>query len=537
MSTTHAEERGRTRRARLGILAQVLVATALALAAVLLVTWLSERRGFRARFDLTADAENSLDPVSIAVLEKLPADVSVDVFFRAAESPLERVGGEAQERMRKLLRRACDESAGRIVIEEHDLSNPAQLSARVQSRMAELKLLTLEPGGLVVVSSGTRREIVRLRPDIADLDPGQPGGPGQQFLPPRLVGFRGEEALVSALLKVSVATTQKVYLSQGHGEPNTKSGDGFGLTQLLIELAQDGFEVVEWNGARQGSLPADCSVLAILGPEQLFTAAEAADIERFVDSGGRLIAAPGRRPIDGELSLAKLLDGFGVRVRMRGVVAQPIPDFAGGPPHFETPDCADLAIGAEGMPALNPITEPLRRAGRRVLLRGARVLERSEAPAATPPSLRDLLRAGEDSWHELPLPGTDDVYDWKPDDASTRARFQVAVQCSYSPRRKALERPGEAEGTRPEARIVVVGSTDAFMNYLMPSNRDFVLNAFNWAASREYRVKVSRSNPETRRIDLKSEGALSRITWIAIFGLPLLCTIVGVVTVWRRNRR
>lgn len=535
--TTFAEERRRTRRARFAIFLQVVLATALALAAVLLLTWLSERRGFRARLDLTKDRENTLDPVSIAVIEKLPGDVSVDVFFRAAEGSLVRVAAEAQERMRKLLRRASDESAGRIVVEEHDLSNPANLSSRVQTRMAELKLLTLEPGGLVVISAGTRREIVRLRPDIADLDPGQPGGEGMQYIPPRLVGFRGEEALVSALLKVSVAETQKVYLAQGHGEPGAKSGDPFGLTRLVSELTQDGFEVVEWDGARQGQLPADCSVLAILGPEQLLTPSEAADVERFVESGGRLVAAPGRRPIDGDASLAQILEGFGVHVRMRGVVAQPIPDFAGGPPHYETPDCGDLAIGGAGMPALNPITEPLRNADLRVILRGAHVLERSQAPARTPASLRDLLRAGEDAWYEVPLPGTEDTYDWKPDETSERARFQVAVQVSFSPRREALKRPGDTEGARPEARVVVVGAVDAFSNYLMPSNRDFVLNAFNWAASREYRVKVSRSNPEARRIDVKSEGALSRMTWIAILGLPIACALLGIATVWRRNRR
>ncbi len=151
--------------------------------------------------------------------------------------------------------------------------------------------------------------------------------------------------------------------------------------------------------------------------------------------------------------------------------------------------------------------------------------------------MRDLLRAPEDAWHELPLPGTEDVYDWKPDADSERARFQVAVQASFSPRREVMKRPGDTDGARPEARVVVVGSVDAFANYLMPSNRDFVLNAFNWAASREYRVKVSRSNPEARRIDVKNEGVLSRMTWIAIFGLPLACAVLGIVTVWRRNRR
>jgi ABC-2 type transport system permease protein len=534
---THASEKSRTRKARFAILLQVIVGIALAVTAVLLVTWLSERRGFRMRFDLTRAAENTLDPVTVAVIEKLPAEIAIDVFFRAGENPLELVSAQAQDRMKKLMRRAADESSGKIVVEDHDLSNPAKLPARTQARMAELKLAGLEPGGLVVVSAGTRREILRLRPDIADLDPGQPGGPGMQYQPPRLVSFRGEEALTSALLKVSLATTQRVYVAQGHGEPSTKAGDPTGLAALASELAADGFEVRTWDGGRQGGMPTDCDVLALLGPEQKFTPAESADMRRFVEAGGRLIASPGKRPMEGDDSLAQLLDNFGVKVEMRGFIAHPVPAVGGGEPSYGIEECADLPIGPEGMPALNPITEPLRRAGLRVLVRAARVLERSETTGSTPASVRDLLRAPEDSWHELPNAGTEERFDWKPAPEAERARFLVAAQSSFSPRQKPPERAVTDERSRPESRVVVIGSTDVFVNQFLPSNRDFVLNAFNWAASREYRVKVSKTNPEARRIDVRAEGNLSRMSWIAIVALPLLCAVLGIATVWRRNRR
>lgn len=537
MSATHASEKRRTRRARVAILAQVIVGITLATAAVLLVTWLSERRGFRARFDLTQTSENTLDPVSIAVIEKLPEEIAIDVFFRAAENPLELVGAQAQDRMKKLLRRAADESGGKIVVEDHDLSNPSKLPPRSQVRREELKLLSLEPGGLIVVSAGTRREIVRLWPDIADLDPGHPGGPGIPFQPPRLVSFRGEEALMSALLKVSLATTPKVYVSQGHGEPSLQDGDQSGLAYLQTELAGDGFEVRPWDGARQGTLPSDCDVLALLGPEQSFSAAESIDIQRFVDSGGRLIAALGVGAIDGPDSLARLVEGFGVHARMRGFVAHPLPAPSGGEPTVGIAECSDIAIGPEGMPAMNPITEPLRLSNRRVSMLGAHVLERSEMQSATPPSVLDLLRAPEDSWLELPSAGTEDVFDWIPDDTAERARFRVAVASVFSPRMKPLERTASDERSRPESRVVVTGSVDLFANHRMRNNRDFILNCFNWAASREYRVKVSKPSAETRRIDVKTEGQLARMTWIAIFTLPFVCVLLGVFTVWRRNRR
>ena len=206
---------------------QVVLAALLALAAVVLVTWLSERRGLRWRTDLTASGENTLDPVSIAVIAKLPSDVDVDVFFTAPEEPFQQVGPVAQDRMQKLLRRAIDESAGRIHVTQHDLSDRANLPAASKARMVELNLAGIEPGGLFVVSMGKRREIVRLRPDIADIDPGQPDRRMGPYVPARLVNFRGEEALVSALLKVSQGDAPKVLFTSGHGSatrsPSIKS--------------------------------------------------------------------------------------------------------------------------------------------------------------------------------------------------------------------------------------------------------------------------------------------------------------------------
>ncbi|MDZ4772249.1 MAG: GldG family protein [Planctomycetota bacterium] len=534
---TNASEKNRSRRARFAIALQVALGIVLAIAAVVLVTWLSERRGFRARFDLTHSDQNTLDPVSIAVIEKLPTEIAIDVFFRAAESPLEGVAAESQAKMRKLLRRASDESGGKIVVEEHDLSNPSKLAARAQARMSELKLLSLEAGGLIVITAGARREILRLRPDIADLDPGQKSGPGTQYIPPRVVSFRGEEALMSALLKVSLASTLKLYVTEGHGEASTKSGANEGLVALVNELGADGFDVRTWDGAKQGGLPEDCDVLAILGPEQSFTGAEADDIRRFVDGGGRLVASVGQRPMEGPGTLASLLEGFGVKVRMSGFVAHPVPSATGGEPTYGIEECADLAIGGDGMPALNPITEPLRRSYRRVSMLAARALDRHEVVGTTPAALIDLLRAPEDSWLELPTPGTEDRFDWIPTPESERARFRVAAQISFSPRIPPPPRALSDERTRPESRVVVLGSTDVFLNYRMKDNRDFVLNAFNWVASREYRVKVSKTSTETRRIDVKAEGQLSRMYWIAIGALPLVCILLGVVIVWRRNRR
>lgn len=527
------EPRGTGTGTRFAIGGQVLLAGLLALAAVVLVTWLSERRGLRWRTDLTASGENTLDPVSIAVIAKLENDVDIDVFFTAAEEPFQQVGPIAQDRMQKLLRRAIDESAGKIRVTQHDLSDRANLPASSKARMVELNLSAIEPGGLLVVSMGKRREIVRLRPDIADIDPGQPDRRLGPYMPARIVNFRGEEALVSALLKVSQGDAPKVRFTVGHGERDTKSVDQVGIALLARELEGDGFDVGVWDSTKSSTIDDDVTVLAILGPEQLFTAAEAAEIRRFVESGGRLIAAPGARSIEGENSLADMLAPWGIRVRMRGLVAHPHLTMA-NQLMTEVEDCGDLAIGFEGMPASNPVTESLRRAGRRVLVRASRALERVTPPASG--RVLELLRAPEDSWLELPRPGTSDRYDWKLEENDERARFPLALQASFPPLAGAKKRPVTDNTSRPECRIVALGSSEVFANYLFPSNRDFVLNAFNWLSAREYRVHVAKANPEARRIDLKG-GALSRVTLVGVVLLPAMCLVLGILTAWMRRRR
>lgn len=526
------DARGHGARARIAIAARVLLAISLCVVAVGLVTWLSERRGLRFRLDLTSSAQNTLDPASESVLDKLPADVSVDVFFSAPEPPYHQVGPLAQERMRRVLRLAVDHSGGRITVVDHDLRDRSHLPAETQARMIELNQTVIEPGGLCVVACGARREIVRLRPDIADIDPGQPDPRAGPTAPARIANFRGEEALVTALLKVSQGDAHKVYFTAGHGERDLRSPDPLGALLFARELAGDGFETATWDGSKQGALPADAALVAIVGPEQLFTAAEVAELRRFVESGGRLFAAVGTRDLEGEGALPAILAPYGIRVRPRGVVGHPIPSIDGSLV-TEREECGDIAVGVDGMPAQNPITESLRRAGRRVLLRASRVLERGDVPAGA--GVFDLLRSPPDAWHELLDPGAA-RYAWRRDEGEDSGRFVLALQATLPPARPVPEsrRPS---GVRPECRIVAVGSPDLVLNYLFPSNRDFVMNSFNWLADRNYRVRVSSANRETRRMDMGDSAAVTRVFLVSVVLLPLAALACGFGVAWKRRQR
>lgn len=520
-------------RSRLSIGARVALAAALALAATLLVTWIAERSQLRWRHDLTAAGENTLNPATQRVLRELPRDVAVDVFFSAPEPPFHVVGREAQDRMRRLLRLAADQSGGRIAIEDHDLSDRTKLSARTQARRQELGIAVIEPGGVVAVSSEGRRQVLRLRGDLADLDPGNADPKQGPVVPPRLAGFRGEEALLGAVLKVSESRAPLVVFTDGHGELDLKGAGDRGAALLDSELRAQGFRVESWNGARGAAFPAGADLVVVLGASQRFTDAEFADLAGFVEHGGRLLVALAPRPVGGEGSPEALLARFGAKSRDGGIVCTPMPS-ATGALQTGIPQCAFAVIGYEGMPAQNPVTDPLRTADLRVMLFASRAFDRAPAPRAA--RVLDLLRSAPESWIEAPI-GAGGAYDYVPDGDAERTRFTLAMQIVFPPVRDANAPVAPGDPARVEARILAIGSADALANHLVTSNRDFIGNAFDWLASREYRVRVESTSRESRKLDLADPEPVSRVHTVVVLLLPGLCLVLGLATWWQRRRR
>ena len=85
----------------------------------------------------------------------------------------------------------------------------------------------------------------------------------------------------------------------------------------------------------------------------------------------------------------------------------------------------------------------------------------------------------------------------------------------------------EAVTERKQARILALGTPEVFCNSLFDTNRDFLLNSFNWAADREFRVTISTRDPELRVMPVGDGAQLSWVRRVAVFGLPLLCLLLG----------
>lgn len=527
-SGTRTSGVGRWTRLQLG--ARVALAGLLFALLALFATRLAERSLVRLRLDWTAGGANTLDPASSDFVARLPEDVTIDVFLRPAEFPLEELSIAVQERVKHLLYLLRDGSNGRIELVVHDLGG-GRLEERSQTRLLELGAREVEPGGLLAVSCGKRHALLKLRGDMADFDPGDPLGNSGRVVPARLVSFRAEEALISALMKVARSDAPLVCFTQGHGEYELDSAAVQGLANLKSALEADGFTVSVWDAARQKTVPDECRVLLSIGAEQPYSADELAAMRNFVERGGRLCAAPGIEPLPAQGSLGELLQPWGLQIAPSGLVARGQPSVS-GERQYGTNACAVQWIEPAAM-SQHEITEPLRRSQRRVLLNGARALDVGHGPPGS--TVLQILRSAPDAWLDLPA-GGDKIGDWKPDASERHGPFVLAAAIVFPPVLAAGVPLRAQQDQRPESRVFVLGAAAAAINASFEINRDFLLNAVNWCASREWRANVRAREKREHRLDLSDERAVGRVHLWLVIVLPLASLAAGLFTAWRRRK-
>ena len=114
-----------------------------------------------------------------------------------------------------------------------------------------------------------------------------------------IVGFKGEQAITSALIRLTKDTSEKIYFLQGHGEMSLNQIDlERGLSELKIRLSENHYQVAELNLNTQESVPDDADLLIIPSPQGALLAEEQDKIRRYMTArNGSLIILidPGRR--------------------------------------------------------------------------------------------------------------------------------------------------------------------------------------------------------------------------------------------------
>ena len=316
--------------------------------------------------------------------------------------------------------------------------------------------------GLAVFSVGRRRIVVQLK----DLN---------------------ERVCASTIQRLSMPwKSESVLFTVGHGEPSLENFGPDGMSDVARMLRQEGYNVGTLFSATS-RIPPECSVLAVVGANKPFSAAELKDVELFLSQGGHVFATVSQ---DGRDGIWSLLETFGVASDS-------------GDAKVRTTDGSDIVASAFGD---HTVTAPLE--GSAVLFAPNSVKFKVDETSA----------------------GKGDGFTISPLCESLGATFAIAAEKGASLKSDLAIRP---------VRIVVVGDPSFLRNSSISmranANRDFLLNSMAWLAG----VDVSGSAGTARNVMTVRMDRRRRIRFalVSACGVPGAVAIVGLLVLYLRRRR
>src|SRR5262249_37083045 len=111
--------------------------------------------------------------------------------------------------------------------------------------------------------------------------------PGSRPAIPTLTDYKGEEAISTALKKLLVEGTPKVYFLTESGASLT-AGIGASYSELLGALDDEGFAIAGLDLVARGRIPDDAAVVALLEPHRELPAQATEALWTYLRRGGRV---------------------------------------------------------------------------------------------------------------------------------------------------------------------------------------------------------------------------------------------------------
>ncbi len=295
-----------------------------------------------------------------------------------------------------------------------------------------------------------------------------------------------EKLCASTIQRLSMPSkSESVLFTAGHGEPSVKDFGPGGMSDAARALMQEGYRVDTL--AANSRIPSDCSVLAIVGASDPFSAGEIREVEMFLSQGGHILATVSSSRRDGIWSL---LETFGVALDA-------------GDSKVRTTDGSDIVASAFGEHA---VTAPLE--GSVVVFAPDSVKFKTGAPAA----------------------GKDDGFTISPLCESLGSTFAIAAEKGASLKSDLAIRP---------VRLVVIGDPSFLRNSSISmranANRDFFLNSVAWLAGVDASGSTGMAGDVmSLRMDRRRR---IRFALVSACGVPGAVALAGLLILYWRRRR
>lgn len=478
---------------------------ALQILAMLVITGAANYFSFNhyTRWDFSRSQKFTLADQSRQVLRQLKKPVRIMVFFSPTSTSAETMlYPDIQNLLKELIFSGRPNVEVEYVDPARDLSRAKELQARYKFSGAENVLILDYDGQVKFVPVAETGEF-----DLSPMAAGEP---------PRLVAFKGEQAMTSALISLLNPEKQAVYFLQGHGEPPADGITPVSLLKNYIEKQNTAVQPLSLAGS--DTVPSDCAALAIIAPQYDPDAREIAVLEKYWKESGRFLVlldpnadTPNLRRFLGEkgihprndrvLRTIKLPAAVGI---WRNVTGQFLPD--------------------------NAVTKRL--VGATIFLPGrtqSLALDEQGARAAQI-QLRPLIVAAEEYWGET-LYVTDE---------NTGVRYDEGQDTGYPVYVAASADRGGVADDRVQiasSKIVVVGSSefalDAAQNRAS-AGLDFLSSALNWLLERDRLAGVIPKTVSHFSLQL-TDSQMSTLAFVTMIAIPGAAALLGFI-VWLRRR-
>ena len=494
------------------------------------LTYLASQPAFTFRKDLTEDGRHSLAPETLAQLRMLgrkPGSVALKETRPPVEIlvtlPREVKGeGEEAEMRRRLFRTvhaklgsvltafAQEGSGSEIVVADADLIRNAKLYSEIAAKLPG----SFEHGQTaLVVRCGERIKPVATS-ELLKIKRGAKG--------PELEGFRGEEAVLAAILEVTDVRRPVVYYTDNHGELDPAGANPMrSSSRWFSELRARRFELRSLSLERVTEVPADADMVIIAGARTGFSAREAEKLRRYTgERNGRLLALlePGVQH-----GLDDLLLDWGLLAQDMLLIDTN--------PGVKLPD-GDTVV--RQLPAdLHPTSRVLFDMGLPLYAGWMRPIQADPGRWDDKTlSLHGLIFASEGAWGErdfrrnppyTPDPAKGDYIPGKDEGMAVGFAAERAVRLKDRARITA-------------GRVLVMGTADvaADLRYEKGGNRHFLLSTANWLLDRDYLVSVPARPLSEFKLNASSDDLAGVARRYAL--IPAGVALFGFLVHWWRRR-
>lgn len=327
-----------------------------------------------------------------------------------------------------------------------------------------------------------------------------------------------EQAVTNALIRIIKDKKKKIYFTRGHGEPSIDApqNEKTGLSVVKKEITNENYEVADIELFNSASVPDDCSILIISGPQIDLFDIEVKHIKKYLGKGGNLIVL--YAPFVKLPKLESILKETGIEPD-DDVIVDKFSRMLGG----------DFLMPIISQYESHDITKAFNIASFFPLSRSFEI--KKEISGIT---TQVIAKTNPGSWGETDLNGVKKGQAGFNDKADKTAPLNVMVISNIDNSIFKID-PDTATGTG-KAKVVAFGSSEFINNtYLSVSgNRDLFLNTISFLAEQGELISIRAKDRSFEPLFMsKIQGRMLFI--LPTILLPLLVLAIGIMVFIKRK--